>query len=623
MGIKKSLAITPYLKLSIDEISNLPNETKIVILEELIRFHNKLYFIENSPIISDPDFDKLTQMLEKLKPESEALYEIIGEIGDVAHSTKMLSIEKKYTYTDIQKWLMEIEDNSFLIEPKFDGMAARFQNNILATRGNGIKGENITKRFKFLNIIGKIDKTKDYIDGEITIPLTYFNGHLKNTYKNPRNAVVGIIKAKRISDEGIKALQDNGVHFVIYDKAISYKVNKSELLDEEKFEELLEKVLQTDYPTDGMVIKATDLNLKKRLGATEHHYKWQIAYKLPAERKWSKVIEIKDQVGRTGRITSVAVISPIDLSGATVTNVTLHNFDYALNSKIGVNSKVEVCRSGEVIPFITKAMESKKPHYTLVNIKNIHCPICNTKVIINNKYLECPNNNCPARLSQSIEYFFKVLKVEELGLKTIIKFMNEFKLKEILDFYKLDEERIANLDGFGKKSANNITTNIKRTLNANITHNQLLQALGLKEIGPATSRWIINRHGFNNLNKLTVEDLQDVKGIGPIKALNFINDLKTKWHIVDSLLKLNLKFKENSSTNKLTGKSFCITGKKVTYSRDELINLINTNGGIYHANVTKDLDYLIAGDDAGSKLIKAKEFGVNEISEEEFLKMIN
>lgn len=592
-------------------------------LEKQIHEHNINYFIKNEPKITDEEFDKLTEELKSLKPNSPVLFELVGDIGNIEHPTPMLSLDKKYTHADIIKWLEDINDKEYLVEPKYDGMAARYQNGTLSTRGDGTRGEDISIRLPFLNIKGKLPtnpNTSAY--GEIIIPLSYFNEHLANDYKNPRNAVVGIVKAKTISPSGIKTLNDGGVHFVLHDQAQVIKVTQNDLIDEDRWEEILEEMFRIDYPLDGIVIKATNPDIIRSLGRTQHHEKWEIAYKSPAERKITTVKEIKDQVGRTGRITSVAVIDPINLSGATVTNVTLHNFQFVLDSGIDIGSKVEVCRSGEVIPFITRVFPADKPQNKRTYLLPENCPICNTKLIEKGKYLECPNRDCPAQKIQSIEYFFKTLDVEELGNKTIVRFINEFKVSSILDFYELDKEKIAELDGFGEKSAENITRNIKKTLDGTITESQMLQALGIKAIGPAASKWIINHYGFSKLPSLRADDLKDVKGIGPIKAQHFVDDLKVKWPIVESLLKKGLKFKSSKKSNKLDGKSFAITGKKEKYSRDELIQMIEENGGVYKTSITKDLDYLIAGEDAGSKLEKANQLGVKVITETEFCNLI-
>lgn len=598
------------------EIEALPSDQKLAALEKAVIYHNKKYFVDNQTEISDEEFDQLSEALKKLKPDSSALYELVGEIGEIQHTTPMLSLDKKYTYEEVKKWVIDIGDLKYVIEPKYDGMAARYQAGVLATRGNGYFGEDISDRLKHLNVIGQLPHGGSSVYGEIVIPLSYFSENLAGPYKNPRNAAVGIVKAKIIKPEGIKALRDGGVHFVLHDQAKKIIATKEDLLNEEQWETILEQMFQIDYPLDGIVIKATDDEIKRKLGATQHHDKWQVAYKSPAERKWSVVRDIRDQVGRTGRITSVAVIDPIQLSGATVTNVTLHNYDYIRTSKIGIGSKVEVCRSGEVIPFITQVIPAKKPH----NLRKT-CPICETPLHITGKYTECPNKNCPARKSQSIEYFFKVLGVEELGLKTIERFINEFKVDSILDFYNLDVEKIAQLEGFGQKSAIKITQNIKNTLTETIKPEQLIQALGIRETGPATSRWIVSHFGFDKLEKLTPADLSNVKGIGEIKAEHFVTDLQSKWWIVEGLQKLGLKFKKENITNKLKGDSFAITGKKGRYSRDELVEMINKNGGEYKTSITKDLTYLVAGDDAGSKLKKAEKLGVKVITEEEFLKM--
>ncbi len=599
------------------EIQALPQEKQIEALEKAITYHNKKYFIDNQAEIPDEEFDQIVEMLKEIRPDSPALYELVGEIGNVQHPVPMLSLDKKYTYDDVKKWVEDINDEKYVIEPKYDGMAARYQSGVLATRGDGYYGEDISNRLKDLNIKGELPTDNSSVYGEIIIPLSYFNEHLAGPFKNPRNAAVGIVKAKNIRSEGIKALRDGGVHFVLHDQAKKITVTKEELLDEEQWESILEQMFQLDYPLDGIVIKATNDAIKRSMAATQHHEKWQVAYKSPAERKWSVVREINDQVGRTGRITSVAVIDPIQLSGATVTNVTLHNYDYIRTSKIGIGSKVEVCRSGEVIPFITQVIPAKTPHKLRTT-----CPICKTPLREMGKYTECPNKNCPARKSQSFEYFFKVLGVEELGLKTIQRFINEFKVDSIDDFYKLKPEQIAELEGFGQKSAIKITQNIKATLHETIKPEQLIQALGIAQTGPATSRWIVNHFGFDNLPKLTAEDLADVKGVGEVKARHFVHDLHAKWPIVVTLQKMGLKFEKENKTNKLGGSSFAITGKKGRYSRDELVEIINKNGGEYKSSITKGLTYLIAGDDAGSKLEKAAKLDVKVITEDDFLTMV-
>ena len=599
------------------------NPTEIEKLEKLVKYHNIKYFVDNNPEISDEEFDILTEQLRKLKPDSAVLYELVGEIGDIKHTTPMLSLEKKYTYEDIKKWVTDINDENYIVEPKYDGMAARYQNNTLSTRGDGFYGENISERLKYLTVIGNLPSDPNVsAHGEIVITLSYFRENLEGTYKNPRNAVVGIIKSKQVKPEGIKAIRDGMIHFVLYDQSTVIQVKQKDLLNETTWEEILEQMFQIDYALDGIVIKATSENIKNSLFATQHHEKWQIAYKSPAERKETVVVGITDQVGRTGRITSVAQVKPIVLSGATVTNVTLHNIEFIEKTGIDIGDKVEICRSGEVIPFITQVFPADLPQNKRTYKIPTNCPVCASKLIRNNKYLECPNPDCAARKAQSYEYFFKVLNAEELGIKTIETLINAFKIDSIIDFYELKDSEIAKLDRLGEKSAKKIVSNIRNTLNGTITPTQLLQALGIREIGPATSMWIINHFGFENLHKLTAEDIATVKGIGPVKAKYFIEDLRKRWPLVEELLKLGLQFEEVSKSTKLNGKSFAITGKKEKYSRDELIKMINDNGGTYKTSITKDLSYLIAGEDAGSKAEKAGKLGVEIISETQFLKLI-
>jgi len=616
---KNTLKIEDLKKLSLSQILNFNKSHAVLALQKLVKYHNKKYFIDNNPEISDEYFDKIAETLKKLDPKNPALFEIVGDIGNILHPYPLLSIDKRFNFEDIAKWVKDTGEKTFLVEPKYDGMRAMYRktDKKLATRGNGIQGEDITERFRHLNIIGNIKKAGDFVEGEIVIPTKYFDEKLSKDYKNSRNAVVGIIKAKVVKPAGIQALVDGGVHFVLYDQVNAQKVNIKKLTNSDGFEEVLEEAFHNPYPLDGVVIKVTNEDLRQKLGATAHHERWQVAYKTPAEKKWTKVVAITDQVGRTGRITSVAHVNPVDLSGATVKNVTLHNFEYIKQTKIGIGSKVEVMRSGEVIPFITDVEPSKNPHKPPKK-----CPVCGGRVEKDGKYLQCVNPSCPAKVSQSMEYYFKKLGVEELGLKTVERFINEFKVKNIIDFYHLDKEKIANLEGFGKKSASNITTNIKNTLNENITQVQLISALGIKEVGTTTAKLILKKYPFEDLSKLTVDDLLQIKGVGPSIAKSFVTEIKEKWHIIVSLKQMGLKFKKQRTTNKLKGLSFCITGKKENYSRDELIEIIQKNGGDYKSSVTNNLDYLIAGDNSGSKIKKANDLNVKVISESDFLQML-
>ena len=611
--------IKELIDLPIEGIKNYSRDEQIFILEKLVKYHNQRYFLDNDTVISDEDFDKLTILLKKLNPLSSALYEIVGDIGDVTHPYPLLSIDKVFSFEEVVKWLNDVNDSLYLVEPKYDGMRAIYRKDtkILATRGNGRVGENISERFKYLNIIGDIDKAGNFVEGEIVIPQDYFDTNLSKVYKNSRNAVVGIIKSKTITAEGIKALNDGGVHFVIYDQVYAQKVNTKTLLNKERFEEILENTFHSIYPLDGVVIKATSEKIKQNLGATAHHQRWQIAYKIPGMRKWTKIVGITNQVGRTGRITAVAHIKPINLSGATIKNVTLHNFDYIKKEKIGIGADVEVIRSGEVIPFITNVKPATK-----VYLAPKLCPECGAKTKFSGKYLECTNPRCSAKIWQEVEYFFKTLGVEELGEKTVKRFIKEFNFTNILDFYNLTTDQIQTLEGFKQKSADKIVFNIKNTLNKTITPVQLLNALGIREVGRSTAILILNEYGFNKLTKITVEDLLKIKGIGPQIANSFVTQIKQKWPIINALIDKGLTFKQTKTSLKLSGLSFCVTGKKQKYSREELIKIIIENGGEYKSSVTKDLNYLIAGEEAGSKLQKAIELEVKVINEDEFLKMV-
>ncbi|TDT69714.1 DNA ligase (NAD+) [Hypnocyclicus thermotrophus] len=657
---------------------------KILKLRKEIKRYNYYYYIKNEPLISDTEFDKLLkelEVLEKKYPELKDENSPTNKVGSsiennkfkkVEHKKPMLSLSNTYNTQDIldfhNRIVKFIESNNieYTIEMKLDGLSITliYENGELIqalTRGDGIIGEDVTENILQIKSIPKYLKENISVEvrGEVVLPISEFkklneirinNG--EEPFANPRNAASGtlrqldkeIVKSRNLdayfyflvdSDkyninshfESLKVIEKLGLKTTkIYKK---FKINEVEKYIK-KFDEIRKNL---DYETDGLVIKVDNINLYNILGNTTKSPRWAIAYKFPAKQATTKINNVTLQVGRTGVITPVAELEEIELSGSLIKRASLHNFEEIKRKDIKIGDTVFIEKAAEIIPQVVKVIKELRTG----NEKNIEipktCPACGSKLIKENGLvaLKCTNNNCSAKLQRKIEYFVSrdAMNIDGLGGKIIEKFIEIGKLKNIDDIYTLHNYKteLISLEKMGEKSVENLLTSIENSKNQK--YEKVIYALGIPFVGKFTAN-ILAKHSKNidSLIRMSKEELLEIENIGEKIADSIVHFFKNPENIklIDRLKKYGINFtisSKNNSNNIFEGKTFLATGSLKKYKRSEIRDIIENNGGKYLSTVSKNLNYLIAGEKAGSKLKKAKEMNITILSEKEFENLLN
>jgi DNA ligase (NAD+) len=648
-------------------------------LRDEINFHNHKYYVENNPVISDYEFDHLLKKLEKLESEYPDLItpdsptqRVGGEPLDgfktVEHKVPMLSLANTYTHDELRDFdervKKHVQDVEYVVEPKIDGagVALLYENGVLvrgATRGDGVKGDDITSNLKTIHSIplrlrGKNLKNVE-VRGEVYMSLDGFKKYNKEQEKkggvvfaNPRNAAAGSL---RQLDPRIVAERplDIFVYFVSYsDKELGTHENSLKLLKEAgfrvnplvkkvkdiekaikyctKLEEQREKV---DYEMDGAVIKVDSFAQQKILGETSKNPRWAISYKFTAKQSTTRLNDIVIQVGRTGTLTPVAVLEPAKVGGVTVSRATLHNFDELKRKDIRVGDTVLVERSGDVIPQVVKSIAEKRSGKEKRKIIPKNCPICGTKVIRTEGEVavRCPNKNCPARLKWRLRYYASrdAMDIDHLGESTIDKLLDEGLVDNIADLYSLKKEDILRLEGFKEKSVQNLLESIEKSKNQDLS--RLIYGLGIRHVGKYAAQLLANKYdSINELAKATEEELKEIDGLGDKSAESiatfFTTDENTK--LIEKLKNIGVKTKEIKKQGlPFSGKKFVFTGGLTSLTRPEASDMVKQKGGMVTSSISKDIDFVVVGEKPGSKYEKAKKIGLKILSEEEFKKLIN
>ncbi len=651
-------------------------------LVEEINKYDLYYYEYANPLISDYEFDQLYKKLEKLEqdypelisPKSRTQRVGIKPIDDtetVTHDIKMLSLDNSYSINEIFEFINRLKKNTdkkftLTFEPKIDGAAiSLIYNNgnleMAVTRGDGLTGENVTHNVKTIESLPKTINFKDrlVLRGEVYMKKSVFeklNEERKELglkqFANPRNTAAGTLKLK---DSNITALRNLDI-FIYgiaegmqknnhYDdlkflKDMNFPVNLPKVTDKiDNFEEI-QKIINSfliernnlDYEIDGVVIKVNEYNIRNEIGQTIKYPKWAIAYKFPAEQVVTTVKNVRFQIGRTGVLTPVADLEPVKVAGTIVSHATLHNLDEIERLGVMIGDKVFIEKSGEIIPKILSVVNKDNRNAQVKPIEiPTNCPSCNSKLlrVDSGVNLICPNKNCPAVLKAKIEHFVSrnALDIKGLGEKVIERFLQEGLINNIADIFKLKnkEEKIASLEGFGKTSARNIIEAIEKSKEKPFY--RLLFALGIRHVGLKTSEILAEKFkNIENLKKATIEELEQIDEIGEIIAVSVYNSLRDDdlLKLISEMINFGYKFEIKEDNNKnhvLNGKTFVITGT-LSKPRKEFEELIKQNGGKILSTVSKKLDFLLAGDNAGSKLKKAKELNIKIINEQEFYNMI-
>lgn len=659
-------------------------DKKIESLREKIRHHEHLYYVLDQPEISDADFDKLMQQLKDLEAEHPDLttadsptQRVGGKPREgfvkIAHSSPMLSLDNTYSEEELRDWERRVhelsgrKDVDYVCELKLDGMslALIYQNGKLVrgiTRGDGSIGEDVTLNVRTVRSVPlSVPKEKlkkagispDFeVRGELLMPLAAFKRMNEererkglSLFANPRNATAGTVRqlesrvtAERRLDYFSYMLLKNGrTYFDRHSKtldaldAAGFKVNQSRKLvhtiDEAWafIREWEEKRESLPYEIDGIVIKVDRTALQDELGFTGKAPRWAIAYKYAARAGITKLEDIRVQVGRTGKLTPVAMLAPVLIGGTTVRNATLHNMDEIGRLGVKIGDWVQVERGGDVIPKVAKVIEDKDhPRGTRTFEMPEKCPVCGTKVVRSEGEVDyrCVNANCPAKLRETILHFASrgVMNIDGMGDALVNQLTERGLVKNVADIYTLTKADFLSLERMGDKSAQNILDEIANS--KKLPLERVIYGLGIRMVGERTAQFLSEHFGsMEALESAGIEELQSVNEVGPRIAESIVEffGIAANRKLIERLREagLTLTGQKKQRGSKLAGKTFVLTGTLVHFTRDEAKQMIEDAGGKVTGSVSKKTDYVVAGADAGSKLDKAKELGVKVIDEKE------
>jgi len=591
-------------------------------LVKLLEKANKAYR-EGNPIITDAEYDAYIEELKNLDPNHPYLNKVEEESFEkpkIKHTEPMLSIEKVFSIEDLGKWFKRIEKNyndvAYKVTPKLDGMAAKYENDILSTRGDGYEGFDITDAIKK----GLVMEQGNYPLGEIVMNKDYFNENLSEKYAHPRNVVVGAIKCDNLSKDQEVSIQTGSIKFVAYDRLPLF-IGRSDIILN-NFSEIIQDLTEkTPYPIDGFVISVINKDIRKELGNTNHHYRWNVAYKEQTDIKQTRVYSISWQVGRGGHITPVLEVNPVKLSGAMVSRVTGHNLKYIEDRQITIGTTIEIIRSGEVIPKVVNVIDGQG-----APVPPETCPVCGTKTISDDTFLICDNKNCDSQLVNKMVHFFKTLDIKGFGKKTCEKLVDN-GIYNVVDVYKLQTGGFINI-GFGKGQSRNLINELNNSLfSKTYPEWKLLAAIGIPSLGKGDSKKILERHTFSSIVELTPGEISNIDGFGERKSDQIVNGLISNMELFD-FINENFEFEDKQEAemthSDLEGVHVVFTGKS-SLPRKELSKLAEKYLMVPQSSITKATNYLVTGDPSTigkTKLDKAEKFDVKVISEDEFFEMI-
>ncbi len=649
-------------------------------IEKLIKTLNKYtyeYYVLDNPSVSDSVYDSLFNELKKLEKENPELiksYSPTQRVGDqpanefnkVEHQYEMLSLNNAFNSEDIKDFYLKMQKEvnkdhpSIAIEYKYDGLAVSivYEKGILsraATRGNGSIGEDITQNIKAINSVPlRLNEEVDIdVRGEVFMPISSFEELNRNReenngkqFANPRNAAAGSLRqldsqivANRDLDSFIydfmpRSLVKTQKELLDYLTYLGFKVNNNYKIFN-NIDDILSFIEQVSkyrsdlpYMIDGLVLKLNDIEYRDIIGYTSHHPKWAIAYKFPAEKATTKLLDIELNVGRTGMMTATAVLKPVELAGTVVERATLHNEEYILDKDIRIGDYVVIKKAGDIIPQIEKVLpELRSGNEEVFNYPE-YCPFCGSKVIRseNEVAIRCSNIMCPSRVKEQLIYFVSkaAMDISGLGESQITMLYEEGLIEDPADLYYLKKEDLIELDRIADKSASNILRAIEESKDNSLE--KLIAALGIPNVGKKLALILAERFkDLNSIKKATKEELVKINDIGDIVAeaiVNYFQDNKSQI-LLKKLQEagVNTEYIDKERSNKLSGITFVVTGKLETFTRSEIKEYLSNLGAKVTSSVSSNTDYLLAGENAGSKMDKAKSLGVKIILEEDLKEM--
>ena len=657
-------------------------QKRIEELINLINYHNEKYYNQDSPEIEDFEYDNLMKELIKLEEENPELKrndspsnrvggKPLDKFEQVVHKIPMLSLSNAYSWEDLKDFDSRVReavgsDVEYVVEFKIDGLSVglNYNNGIFesgATRGNGIVGENITKNLMTIkNIPLNIDEKGELtVRGEVYISKRDFEEINKiqeeqdqPLYANPRNLAAGSLRqldskltAKRPLDIFIFNLEDiNSKQFKTHSESLEYlKQLGFHVSPEFKVFKTMDEIIEyikywtehredLGFGIDGMVIKVNNLAQREQMGYTAKSPRWAIAYKFPAERKETKLLDIVVEVGRTGTITPTAVLEPIRLAGTTVSRATLHNEDYINEKDIKINDTVLVQKAGDIIPQVVEVIKEKRTGEEIEFKMPEECPVCGepTVRLEGEAAVKCINISCPAQIRRGIIHFAsrEAMDIDGLGESIITLLLKQGLIKDISDLYYLKKEQISVLERMGDKSATNLINAINKSKENDLW--RFINGLGIKLIGTKAAKILASE--FKDLDKLmnaTEQELINLEEFGQTMADSVVEFFKEEKNIsvIEKLKEAGVNTKLIESDDEDIPKIFekmkiVLTGTLPTLKRNDAKEMIEKRGGKATSSVSKSTSFVLAGEEAGSKLTKANDLGIKVIDEEKFLQLI-
>lgn len=653
------------------------NEAKkrVELLTETLEKANRDYYDLDSPTLEDDEYDALMRELRALESEFP---ELLSEsspsqrVGGTAattfekvpHAVQMASLQDVFSADEVRDFFERVQKQGaeeFTVEPKIDGLSVslEYENGVLvrgSTRGDGFVGEDITANLKTIRAIPL--KLKEEIPllevrGEVYMPKLSFaklceiqekNG--EPLPKNPRNAAAGSLRQKDSKITAERALdifcfniqRVEGKEFSSHSESLEFlKEQGFKIIPDYRvcttFDEILARIeeigeMRTSLPfdIDGAVVKVNNLRLREEIGATVKVPKWAVAFKYPPEEKETTLNEIEINVGRTGALTPVAVFDPVQLAGTTVSRAVLHNQDYIAEKEIRIGDRIVVRKAGDIIPEVVRSVshaENSVPFFIPGK-----CPVCGAEAVRDEDeaVVRCQNIDCPAQLLRSIEHFASrgAMNIEGLGEAVVKQLVDVGLVKTVADLYTLNLQDLTALEHFGKKSAENLLNSIENSRKNNLS--RLIFALGIKGIGSRAAKLLCEKFGdMDSIMAASQEEIVEIENFGDILAKSVYKSMREPHRIeLISRLKelgLNMTYESAKTSDKFAGLTFVLTGTLPTLKREQAKEMIEKLGGKCSGSVSKKTSYVLAGEEAGSKLDKANELGITVINEEQFIKM--
>ena len=649
-------------------------EKRIKELSEILKYHNRKYYIEDSPEIEDFEYDAMLRELEDLENEfpefkrEDSPTQTVGGaalrlFSPVAHTVKMESLQDVFSFDEFRAFAEKIDlsKTAFSVEPKIDGLSVslEYKDGLFfrgSTRGDGETGEDVTANLmqiksipKAISFLGDLE-----VRGEVYMPKESFLKLLERQElmgeapaKNPRNAAAGSLRQKnpKITAEreldififNIQRITDkqfsSHIETLLFLKDLGFSTLPSfkrcntpdEVINE--IERIGNERGKLSFDIDGAVVKVDNLEYRQTLGSTSKFPKWAVAFKYPPEEKETVLKEIEIGVGRTGALTPTAIFDSITLAGTNVSRATLHNEDFIISKNIGIGDRIIVRKAGDIIPEVLSVKEHAENH-TVYKMPTV-CPSCGSPVFKekDEAVIRCTNAECPAQILRHLIHFTSrdAMDIEGLGPAVLEQLLNAGLISDIVDLYCLDYDRVAQLERTGEKSVQNLKNAIEKSKENDLS--KLLFAFGIRHIGAKAGKLLSEHFGdIDAILNATKEDFENIEGFGEIlaqSAFDFfsLNDSKA---MIEKLraLGLNMKSLKEVTDTRFQGKTFVLTGTLPTMTRNEAAAIIESFGGKSSSSVSKKTDFVLAGEEAGSKLTKAQSLGVRIINEEEFKEMI-